>query len=106
VLKKNGLLAMTLLRLVPIAPFFVEGIVAGAVRLKLWHLAVGTGLGMLPGTLVATVFGDQLETALTGGGVNWWLVGGCVVALFGGIIAVKRWFSRMARRLPPAQSGA
>src|SRR5688500_5904777 len=66
VLKKHGLLAMTLLRLVPLAPFAVEGIVAGAVRLKLWHLAVGTAIGMLPGTLATTVFGDQIETALSG----------------------------------------
>src|SRR5262249_9106265 len=44
VLKKHGLLAMTLLRLVPLAPFAVEGIVAGAVRLKLWHLLAGTAI--------------------------------------------------------------
>jgi phospholipase D1/2 len=98
VLKKNGLLAMTLLRLVPIAPFAVEGMVAGAVRLRLWHLAAGTAIGMLPGTLAATVFSDQLETAFTGGSVNWWIVAGCAAALVGGIIAVKRWFSRMAAR--------
>ena len=66
VLKKHGLLAMTLLRLVPLAPFAVESIVAGAIRMKLWHVVVGTAIGMLPGTLAATIFGDQLETALTG----------------------------------------
>ncbi len=100
VLKKHGLLAMTLLRLVPIAPFAVEGIVAGAVRLKLWHLAVGTGIGMLPGTLVATIFGDQLETALSGSGeINWWIVGGCAAALGAGIFAVRRWFQKMAGRM-------
>jgi uncharacterized membrane protein YdjX (TVP38/TMEM64 family) len=87
---------MTLLRLVPIAPFAVEGIVAGAVRLKLWHLAVGTAIGMLPGSLVTTVFGDQIEKAAAGGGVNWWLVGACATALLGGAYAVKRWFSKMA----------
>jgi phospholipase D1/2 len=96
VLKKRGLLAMTLLRLVPVAPFAVEGIVAGAVRLKLWHLALGTALGMLPGTLAATIFSDQLETAVTGGHLNWWIVGGCIAALGAGIFAVKRWFTRMA----------
>ena len=99
VLKKHGLLALTLLRLVPIAPFAVEGIVAGAVRLKLWHLAVGTAIGMLPGTLVTTVFGDQLETALSGGEVNWWLVGACAAVLLVGIVLVRRWFGRMARRI-------
>ena len=99
VLKKHGLLAMSLLRLVPIAPFAVEGIVAGAVRLKLWHLAVGTAIGMVPGTLAATIFGDQLETALSGGNINWWIVGGCVALLGAGVFFVKRWFVKMAGRM-------
>ncbi len=105
VLRKHGLLAMSLLRLVPIAPFFVVGIVAGAVRLKLWHLALGTAIGMLPGTLAATIFGDQLEIALAGGDVNWWLVGGCAALLATGAYLVKRWFAKMARRMdPPAKA--
>jgi phospholipase D1/2 len=99
VLRKHGLLAMSLLRLVPIAPFFVVGIVAGAVRLKLWHLAVGTAVGMLPGTLAATIFGDQLEHALAGGRINWWIVGGCAALLGGGAYLVKRWFATMAHRM-------
>jgi uncharacterized membrane protein YdjX (TVP38/TMEM64 family) len=99
VLRRHGLLAMSLLRLVPIAPFFVVGIVAGAVRLKLWHLVAGTFIGMLPGTLAATIFGDQLENALAGGDINWWLVGGCVALLGSGAVLVKRWFARMARRM-------
>jgi phospholipase D1/2 len=100
VLKKHGLLAMTLLRLVPIAPFAVEGIVAGAVRLKLWHLLAGTAIGMLPGTLAATIFGDQLQTALSGGGeINWWLVAGIAALLGGGVWAVRRWFKKMAGRM-------
>jgi uncharacterized membrane protein YdjX (TVP38/TMEM64 family) len=99
VLKKHGLLAMSLLRLVPLAPFAVEGIVAGAVRLKLWHLAVGTAVGMLPGTLAATIFGDQLETALSGGHINWWIVAGCAALLGAGILFVKRWFTKMAGRM-------
>jgi uncharacterized membrane protein YdjX (TVP38/TMEM64 family) len=105
VLRKHGLLAMSLLRLVPIAPFFVVGLVAGAVRLKLWHLAAGTAIGMLPGTLAATVFGDQIENALAGGDINWWLVGGCAAALAAGAVLVKRWFAKMARRMdPPAKA--
>jgi phosphatidylserine/phosphatidylglycerophosphate/cardiolipin synthase-like enzyme/uncharacterized membrane protein YdjX (TVP38/TMEM64 family) len=99
VLRKHGLLAMSLLRLVPIAPFFVVGLVAGAVRLKLWHLAAGTAIGMLPGTLAATIFGDQLENALDGGHVNWWIVGACAALLAGGALLVKRWFARMAQRM-------
>jgi phosphatidylserine/phosphatidylglycerophosphate/cardiolipin synthase-like enzyme/uncharacterized membrane protein YdjX (TVP38/TMEM64 family) len=99
VLKKHGLVAMTLLRLVPLAPFAIEGMVAGAVRLKLWHLLVGTAIGMLPGTLAATLFGDQIETALSGGGINWWVIGAALALLGGGAIAVKRWFGRMSARI-------
>jgi uncharacterized membrane protein YdjX (TVP38/TMEM64 family) len=97
VLRKHGLLAMTLLRLVPLAPFAIEGIVAGAVRLKLWHLLAGTAIGMLPGTLATTVFGEQIEAALSGDrSVNWWVIFGVGALLVGGTFAVRRWFRRMA----------
>jgi uncharacterized membrane protein YdjX (TVP38/TMEM64 family) len=96
VMRKQGLLAIALLRLVPIAPFAVEGIVAGAVRLKLRHLLGGTALGMLPGTLATTVFGNQLESAFSNGGVNWWLVAAIGAVLIGGSFAVRRWFKNMA----------
>jgi len=100
VLKKYGLLAMTLLRLVPIAPFAVESIVAGAIHMRLRDVIIGTAVGLLPGTLATTIFGDAIETALTGAGeVNWWLVGIAVGLLGGGIIAVKRWFMHMSRRM-------
>ncbi|HEV2431924.1 MAG TPA: VTT domain-containing protein [Burkholderiales bacterium] len=100
VMRKRGLVAMTLLRLVPLAPFAVESIVAGAIRIKLWHVVVGTAIGLLPGTLTTTVFGDAIETAVTGSGpVNWWLVGGAAAVLTAGAWAVKRWFTRMERRM-------
>jgi uncharacterized membrane protein YdjX (TVP38/TMEM64 family) len=100
VLKKYGLLAMTLLRLVPIAPFAVESIVAGAIHMRLWHVMAGTAIGLIPGTLATTIFGDAIETALTGtGDVNWWLMGSAVALLGGGIVAVKRWFTKMSRRI-------
>jgi len=105
VLKRYGLIAMTLLRLVPIAPFAVESIVAGAIHMRLWHVALGTAIGLLPGTLATTIFGDAIETALTGtGDVNWWLVGIAVTLLAGGIVAVKRWFTAMSRRVHANES--
>ncbi len=73
---------------------------AGAIRMRLWHVVVGTGVGLLPGTLTTTVFGEAIETAVTGAGnVNWWLVGGAAALLAGGAWAVKRWFTRMERRM-------
>ena len=99
VLKKYGLLAMTLLRLVPLAPFAVESIVAGAIHMRVWHVAAGTAIGLLPGTLATTIFGDQIETALSGGAINWWVVGSVLGLLGAGVWAVNRWFRKMARRI-------
>jgi uncharacterized membrane protein YdjX (TVP38/TMEM64 family) len=90
VMRRRGLIAMTALRLVPLAPFIVEGIVAGAVRIKLWHFMVGTAIGMLPGTLAATILSEQLRAALKNpGDVNYWLIGAAVL-----IVALATWFVR------------
>lgn len=93
-LRRHGLLAMLAVRVVPAAPFAVEGIVAGAVRIKLRDYMLGTFLGMLPGVLATTVFGDQIATALVDPSkINWWLVGAVVAALIALIWLVRRWFA-------------
>ena len=90
VLRRRGLIAMTALRLVPIAPFLVEGVVAGAVRVKLSDFMIGTGLGMLPGTLTSTVFGDQLQVWLEDPSrINYWLI-----ALVLGLLGIATWLVR------------
>ena len=63
-MRRRGVLAMTAVRLVPLAPFAVVNVVAGAIRMRLRHFMLGSALGILPGTLVATVFGDQLDRGL------------------------------------------
>src|SRR5690606_6349469 len=54
--ERRGVLAVTAVRLVPVAPFGVESIAAGAIRLNVWTFSVGTMLGMMPGVLTETVF--------------------------------------------------
>ena len=48
-LRRRGLIAVTLVRLVAIAPFIVVNVVMGATRIRLHHYIIGTVLGMLPG---------------------------------------------------------
>ena len=98
VLRRRGLLACFAMRIVPAAPFVVEGIAAGAVRIKLWHYSLGTVLGMTPGTLTTSVFGDQIQTALEDPSrINYWLIAG-VLALFAVmILIVRRWFLKQQR---------
>src|SRR5262249_42996528 len=64
VMRRRGLLAMIAVRLVPLAPFAVVNMTAGAIRIRPLHFVLGTAIGILPGTLIATVFGDQLFAAL------------------------------------------
>lgn len=95
VLREHGLAAMTAMRIVPAAPFVLEGILAGAMRIRLWHYMVGTLIGMTPGVLATSVFGDQLTRALEDPStINWWLVAAVLIAF--GVLTwlVRRWFAK------------
>jgi phospholipase D1/2 len=92
VLRHRGLVAVTALRLVPLAPFAVEGVVAGAIRIKLFDFMTGTFLGMLPGTLAATVFGEQFAAALHNpSALNPWLLALVAVGLVAATLYVRHW---------------
>jgi uncharacterized membrane protein YdjX (TVP38/TMEM64 family) len=92
ILRRRGLLAMTALRLVPLAPFAVEGVVAGAMRMRLWEFMLGTAIGILPGTLTSTVFGEQIEAWLDDPGrINYWLIALALSLMGGATWLVRRW---------------
>ena len=93
VMRRRGVLAMTALRLVPVAPFAVVNIVAGAIRIQPMHFLVGSALGILPGTLVATVFGDQLVTGLRNpASIDPWVVAAVIV--LGALLGIATWSMR------------
>ena len=95
-LRQRGLVAMTMVRMVPVAPFAVVGIVAGAIRVKPFDFMLGTALGMLPGALTTTVFGDQIEAMLRDPSrINYWIVAGAVLAFGTLIYAGRRWYARV-----------
>lgn len=98
---QRGVLAVVVLRLVPIAPFAVVNMVAGATPLRLPHLLLGTAIGMLPSTLAMAFFWDQLvkmrEQSTPWGVVVFGLT--VVVLVVGGCLAL-RW---MRARLRPPQ---
>ena len=62
-LASQGLLTVILIRNLPIAPYTIVNIVAGASRINLRDFLAGTAIGMLPGILAITVFADQLLEA-------------------------------------------
>jgi uncharacterized membrane protein YdjX (TVP38/TMEM64 family) len=80
-------------RLVPVAPYAVVNVVAGAIRIQPLHFVIGTAIGILPGTLFATVFGDQLITGFRDPrSLNPWLIAALVA--IAGVLAAATWFMR------------
>ncbi len=93
-LEKRGLLAVILVRFVPVAPFAVVNMMAGASRIRLRHLLLGTAIGMTPSTVFMMVFLERVIDALRrpseGGAV---FLGVTLVLLALGGWAIKRWLS-------------
>ena len=95
-LRRHGLSASFACSIAPVAPFIAVGMVAGAMRVKLWHYLAGMLAGMLPGALAATLFADQLAAALEDPGrINWWLVAGVVLVFAALLVAARRWLKRL-----------
>jgi phospholipase D1/2 len=59
-LKDQGLFTVTVMRMLPLAPFTVVNVVAGAMHIKFLHYLLGTILGMTPGILAISLFTEQL----------------------------------------------
>lgn len=99
VLQRRGIIGVTLVRFVPIAPYLVVNIAMGAMRIRLHHFVLGTFLGMLPGGLAATVLSDQFAVALMNPSrVNVWLVAAAVCAIAGLAVAGSRLLAYLDRR--------
>ncbi|MEJ2423506.1 MAG: VTT domain-containing protein [Candidatus Thiodiazotropha sp.] len=64
-LAKRGTVAVALLRLVPVAPFTVFNLVAGASHLKFRQFLVGSLIGLVPGLAAITFFSSSLWRAVT-----------------------------------------
>jgi uncharacterized membrane protein YdjX (TVP38/TMEM64 family) len=63
-------------------------------RIRVLPYTVGTLLGMLPGVLIATLFGGQIATALEDpSAISVWLIAAAVLLLVATYFA-GRWFAR------------
>jgi uncharacterized membrane protein YdjX (TVP38/TMEM64 family) len=57
---KQGILTVAIIRNIPVAPFALVNMIAGASHIKLKDYLIGTAIGMLPGILAITIFADRL----------------------------------------------
>jgi uncharacterized membrane protein YdjX (TVP38/TMEM64 family) len=63
-LKRHGLLAVIVVRIVPVAPYTVVNAAAGAMHVPRRQYLLGTALGMLPGIVFNALFIDRVLQAL------------------------------------------
>ena len=88
---QTGVVAVTTLRLLPVAPFSVINIVSGAFKVPLRDYVLGSILGLAPGIVVTNLFAHQLESAIRNPGVGTFVL---LLALIGITVAGTVWLKR------------
>jgi uncharacterized membrane protein YdjX (TVP38/TMEM64 family) len=60
-LARQGILSIMVLRMVPVAPFTLVNMLAGASEIRFRDYLLGTALGLAPGIVLMTALGDRLR---------------------------------------------
>lgn len=92
--RQGGVMGLTLLRLLPIAPFTVVNLALGMMRVKFWHLLVATLLGLLPGTLVSVYIGKSAVDLFKHPEPGNLMMVGLGLLLWLGVVALTHFISR------------
>lgn len=91
-LSRRGILAVVAVRMVPVAPFAIVNMIAGATHLSLRDMLLGTVVGMTPGTLLMMFFVDQIVDAIKRPGIAAFAIAvGLILLIVGGIFGLRKW---------------
>jgi len=94
-LSRQGIVAMAITRLLPVAPFTVVNMLAGALRIRFRYYLIGTFLGMAPGIAITVTFAHHLAEAVRYPSPEAIAVlAGVVVLLIGTAVGLQRLFAR------------
>ncbi len=86
-LARRGLMTIILVRIIPVAPFTVINMVAGASRIRFRDFMIGSAIGLLPGITGMSIFTDRLAAAIE----QPTLLAFAVLAAVVGILIVSGW---------------
>jgi phospholipase D1/2 len=96
-LGRGGIVAVIALRMLPVAPFTIANVVAGASHIRLKDFALGTALGLAPGIVAVNLFKSQAQRAIEDPGlVSLLLLGGVLVLIVLGIAWARRSLKELA----------
>jgi phospholipase D1/2 len=93
-ISRHGFISMLFARIIPIAPFAIVNLVAGAIQIRLRDFFLGTVVGMSPGIFAIVVLANRLQRAVEDPAIgNITLLIGLAIffAFLGG--ALYRWYS-------------
>ena len=94
---KQGILSMAIVRNIPVAPYTMVNVIAGASHIKLRDFLIGTALGMLPGILAITIFADRLLHTIKE--PDW--INGLIALTLAATLILGNWW--MSKRLASSQ---
>jgi phosphatidylserine/phosphatidylglycerophosphate/cardiolipin synthase-like enzyme/uncharacterized membrane protein YdjX (TVP38/TMEM64 family) len=98
---ERGVMAMLLIRILPIAPFTIVNMVAGASHIRLRDFLLGTLLGMAPGILLTVTFVHNLAEAIRNPSLASLAILVAVIGtLLGLALALQRWLPRKGDAAP------
>jgi uncharacterized membrane protein YdjX (TVP38/TMEM64 family) len=63
-LGRHGLMTVTFVRIVPVAPFTIINLIAGASHIRLRDFAMGTVLGLVPGITGIAILTDRIQATM------------------------------------------
>jgi len=103
-LAERGLLAVVLVRIMPVAPYSIVNIVAGASHIGLRDFLLGTAIGLLPGILGIVLFVDRIVASVQNPSFVTFALLAIIAGLLGGSAVMLQ--RRLARRdRAPATAG-
>lgn len=90
-LAQKGVLTVVAIRILPVAPFTIVNMVAGASHIRFRDFLVGTVIGELPGLLALSAFFDQIWATIRNPGPTSFVILAAVIgAIIAGAIALRR----------------
>ena len=105
-LAERGVLTVFIVRLLPVAPFTVVNLVAGASSISLRDFMLGTLLGMAPGILAIAVLVERINAALQSPSPTTFLtLAAVIVVIVFALYRLGRWLRRAAARRGGADAG-
>jgi uncharacterized membrane protein YdjX (TVP38/TMEM64 family) len=98
-LRKRGLLAIVTFRLLPLAPFTLINLAAGASGIRFFDFFLGTLMGVAPGLILMSIMGDRIVSILSDPSTaDIAILVLCVAVLIGLAVAAQALLSRRGDR--------